>query len=428
MFKTNSSTRTPDSSLFTPKYLEALAKQKGLIKRTSSKFSATAMLYGLLKSVVSGDSSFSDMACYLEGYQKDSISRQAVHKRIGIEAADFMESITTQLLTSIVAGSNIIETKLFNRVILEDASIITMHDNNAKHFKSIPLKDRTTAAFKIDFAYDLLTGTALTCELIGALDNDKRAGARLVEQHVLPGDLVLRDMGYYSLERLVDIEERGAFWLSKLPTHIHGEIDGGDLNELLANTSETLIDREVYVSKRDRKKVRLIAVKASEEQANRKRVKARRTAKRHGKVQRKYADTRNSWHILVTNVDANQMEASDLITLYRVRWQIETVFKAWKQSLKLRKCFSKSSNPHHQRCLIYASLIVLLLSMKLTSNLQARSVTKVSVNKVSKHLTQFIARLKEVRQLASYRPKLRQVLMDKRKRISSLGHAEICLS
>ena len=55
-----------------------------------------------------------------------------------------------------------------------------------------------TAGVKIDFAFDLLTGSIVSHSLQAATEQDKSIGKEFVIE-VRRGDLVLRDMGYFSL-------------------------------------------------------------------------------------------------------------------------------------------------------------------------------------------------------------------------------------
>ena len=69
---------------------------------------------------------------------------------------------------------------------------------------------------KINLAFDLLTGSIIFHSLQAATEQDKVIGKEFVIE-VRLGDLVLRDMGYFSLSEFTAIELRGAWWLTRLP-------------------------------------------------------------------------------------------------------------------------------------------------------------------------------------------------------------------
>jgi IS4 transposase len=67
---------------------------------------------------------------------------------------------------------------------------------------------------------------------------------------------------------------------------------------------------------------------------------------------------------LVTNLPRETVPAADIVGLYRLRWQIELLFKELKSYCNLKK-FSKE-NKHIVKTLIYASFITVLLKRFLT--------------------------------------------------------------
>ena len=66
-----------------------------------------------------------------------------------------------------------------------------------------------TAGVKTNFAFDLLTGSIVSHSLQAATEQDKSIRKEFVIE-VRRGDLVLRDMGYLSLNEFTEIEQREA--------------------------------------------------------------------------------------------------------------------------------------------------------------------------------------------------------------------------
>lgn len=172
----------------------------------------------------------------------------------------------------------------------------------------------------------------------------------------------------------------------------------------------------------------MLATRATPKQAAEKQRKARKQASSHGKTQRKNTKLRGEWHILLTNIPEGVLSFSSIIELYALRWQIETIFKAWKQSSKLKACFNKESNPNHLNCLIHASLILLALSLRTTMMLQSVSSCWISLRKVAKRLSRHLVRLTDLESVNIYIPNEQQVTFDKRQRKSIMERALLCLS
>ena len=95
------------------------------------------------------------------------------------------------------------------RIIVEDASSQILPKSNAEEFPAHGNHHGQTAGVKIDFGYDLLSGTMVSHTREQATTQDKIIGKELLVQ-VMPGDLVLRDMGYFILDEFTAIEDLGA--------------------------------------------------------------------------------------------------------------------------------------------------------------------------------------------------------------------------
>jgi len=66
------------------------------------------------------------------------------------------------------------------------------------------------------------------------------------------------------------------------------------------------------------------------------------------------------WTVLITNVPVERLTLPEALTLLRVRWQIELLFKLWKSQAKIDEW--RSQNPWRILCDIYAKLIGLAMS------------------------------------------------------------------
>ena len=148
------------------------------------------------------------------------------------------------------------------------------------------------------------------------------------------------------------------------------------------------VDVEVCLGKRERVPVRLLAKRVGDEQARRRRANARRWVEgkpkgvrrpneRHhpsgAKRQRRRTRrrSRKSAHaalrakkILITNVPQELLSLDEGLVLARCRWQIELLWKLWKQVGKLDTW--RSAKPYRILTEIYAKLLGLLISHWLT--------------------------------------------------------------
>ena len=94
--------------------------------------------------------------------------------------------------------ATVVGSRAIQRILIEDASSQVMPKSNADAFPVHGTHYGKTAGVKIDFAFDLLTGSIVSHSLQAATEQDKSIGKEFVIE-VRRGDLVLRDMGYFSL-------------------------------------------------------------------------------------------------------------------------------------------------------------------------------------------------------------------------------------
>ena len=134
-------------------------------------------------------------------------------------------------------------------------------------------------------------------------------------------------------------------------------------------------------------------------------------------------------YLLVTNVNNDLMTAANPFKLYAIRWQIEITFRAWKQSAKLVSALARKSSQIHLLALMLASMLLLILTMKMTSLLQEtyRRV-HISIEKIADNLALFILGINSIWHLADYAPDPRHVKSDRRPRLTLREIAISCLS
>lgn len=428
MFNTISGSKLADRSKGLFRQLESLARETKLIVRRSAKFSAQGFLLSLFKSVLTGKASFEQIARSLKGSELKSISRQAVHGRVDQTAVSFMISVTGQALKERWGEQKLISSKDFNRVIIEDSSQAKTHVNNAEDFPGHGNGKGKTAGCKSDLAFDLLTGEPLFQTLHLATEQDRELGKDLVDL-VEKDDLILRDMGYFGMSEFDRIAHRGAYWLSRVPVSVKiCDTEGRKLETILRNSKAGQVELEVLVTD-DGHRARLLAVRAAPEVAKERRRKRREKARGLGKEPSKDMLLRDGWYLLITNIGEDLMGCSDLFKLYATRWQIEITFRAWKQSGQLIKALARDTNEFHLQCLMYAAIIILILTMKIASLLRQQRVhNRLSLEKLADDLGSHILTLISLDHFGDYDPDPRHVQMDRRSRKSLFQIATECLT
>lgn len=399
--------------------LDSIATRTGLVVRKSGKFTPAGFLQTLLGSVVTGLGSLNQLAGSLKDFVAAPMARQSLHERFSTRSTAFLMGVLTDLTEQRYRpAAEALRSGPVRRILIEDASGQVMPKANAAAFPAHGNRHGDTAGVKIDLAFDLLSGSVVSHSLNAATEQDGTVGRELVAG-VRPGDLVLRDMGYFALAEFAAIEERGGSWLSRLPLTAGVWLeDGKPLEKRLKRRGRDVLDLEVMVGA-EGKRCRLVAVRAAAEVVRARRAERRKKARECGKTACPKALARDGWHLMLTNLGGGEADVGQLAAVYRARWAVEIQFRAWKQALNLDKVLNRRSNEHHMQALVLAAMIAHQLGMRVASRMgELLGRAWVSYEKVYDLLAPHLVRARDLDELQGFAPEPRHIKRDKRRRKS----------
>lgn len=189
--------------------LDLLATQTRLVVRKSPKFSPGGFLQSLLSSVATGMASLNQIVGDLKDRVAAPMLRQSLHERFDIRSTAFLMAVLSDLMVQrFKPAAEVLEPTAIRRIIIEDASGQVMPKSNAESFAAHGNHHGATSGVKIDLSYDMLTDAIISHSLQAATTQHKTIGRELVAE-IRRGDLVLRDMGYFSLGEFTAIEAAG---------------------------------------------------------------------------------------------------------------------------------------------------------------------------------------------------------------------------
>jgi hypothetical protein len=199
--------------------------------------------------------------------------------------------------------------------------------------------------WRLHTAYDLVAARLTHVTL-----TDRHTAESLDHYALQLGDLVVADGGYgyrRSVATVVRQQADGVFRIH--PSTFPLEDAAGqpiDLLRWLRRHGAAVRSRPAWCRWHgQRYAVRVIAAKLPPAEARAARKRKRQTAKDHGR-QITLATLRGaSWVLLVTTLPADTWSDSDVLGLYRARWQVELVYKRMKQVLHLNQIRSKQREP-----------------------------------------------------------------------------------
>lgn len=348
---------------FNYNFVRQTAKETGFLKRSGKlKPEMFLSLCTLLKDSV-GKHSLQHL-CSAISYQFDtSISKQALHERFDTPAVYFLKQVYGQLASKQEGiSTSLVQNPLFSRIRIMDSTSFRLPNDYAEY------PGIHGYGVKVQLEYEWLRGVFLQNSVHPETKSDKDA-ARDRMDSLKSGDLLLRDLGYYSASLIKKIEKMGAFYISRVPSQTkfwlgsskEGWIQIKPEKDLKPKaTGETIDYGFIKVGGDPRNSFigRVVAQKLTPEQQKR-RERALQLKRQKGH-QTLSAKQRNNVQILVTNVTQEDLNAQDLYPLYSIRWQVEILFKAWKSLFEIDEI--RKMKQERFECHLYGTLIEILLS------------------------------------------------------------------
>ena len=175
------------------------------------------------------------------------------------------------------------------------------------------------------------------------------------------GALKLADLGYFNLDDFSAMSQQGIYFISRLKGGAKVVGEAGvemQISKMEAKWGPRF-ELPVELGAQHRLKVRLIGVKVSPEVAQRRRRQLKESARKKQRAPSQDQLSRCGWTLLITNVPAELASLEEVLALARARWQIELLFKLWKQQGQIDAWRSK--NPWRILCEVYAKLVAMII-------------------------------------------------------------------
>lgn len=289
----------------------------------------------------------------------------ALHQRFNKRTEKFFGQCLSLILSRRLLSGSPIETGLsesFSEILIIDSSSWKIPEQLQWAFPGCG-GSGGKAGCKLQFCYDYLTGEFhILEEMEGKLPDQKYT--RNLPSIISKSGIVIFDLGYWAFETFFDISQNEAFFLSRLNTQVQLWKKEGDaflavdLMKTLKNCSQQAIEIDLYLKKGSRFiKVRLVGYHAPEEVANIRRMRLRRTSQKKGYTASEQSLFYCNWSLFITNADIEMLPGEMLRTFYRLRWNVELIFKSWKSVLRMHKT-NVRKNQHRLKCELYAKLIL----------------------------------------------------------------------
>jgi Transposase DDE domain len=313
---------------------EQLGRETGFVKRRR-QLGGADFVQGLVFGLLANPKHSTEELANILGRRDVQISAAGLSQRFTQQAYTLLRLLLEEAIALGIQAPEPIPVELLSRfeaVILEDSTTIRLPGQFAEEWPSCGGGGRQSkAGLKVHVRWDLKEGGVQGLVLSPSRVADQSSSLR--QQGIAAGRLNVTDEGYCSLQWL----KGQPGWFISRPRSTVCFLDPVsrnvlDLEQIGPLVAGQALDCNVLVGKEAQLPARLIMLRVPEEVVAKRHARIRGEAKRRGHAQaNRQALARAKWTILITNVPGEKLELREVIVLQRARWQIERLFRLWKE-------------------------------------------------------------------------------------------------
>lgn len=279
---------------------------------------------------------------YLAGLISDTVSKQALWKRVNKNILPCLESILENALNLRIKKqylngaqtSSILST--FGRVFLQDSTTIKLSEILVSFYKGNISRGKQKSVLRIQAIYELLNGTFRLFKIGSFTDNDQ-GSARDIIKMIATNDLVIRDLGYFVIKIFKEITMSGAHFLTRFRNNCNVYCPkNNEKLKLIIILKNNVTDIDVLLGAKEKLNCRMVAIKLPNHIAAERRRKAKHNRDKRLNHSKEYMQLLD-WAIFFTSVGRDVWDYKAIMKVYKIRWHIEIIFKGWKSHFNIDK-------------------------------------------------------------------------------------------
>jgi len=304
-----------------------------------------------------------------------SVTESALSQRFRAESAEMFRSVL-QKLSAMTVELEKVDTPLlkqFSAVIVEDSSTVGLPPELSEVWKGCGGQYcEEDAAVQLFVWWNVLTGVVKGPFLCDGRTSDYNSPLQKGE---LPaGSLYLADLGFFN-KKTIEIITNGLkgelgrqgkrYVVTRLKSNTILYTRSGhrfNLRGVLPAQVGQVRELGVLLYKKSLP-MRMIMVKVPEEVALERQEKIRRSRKRHSQEISEEVLYLANWTIVLTNLPRTRADYTQVLVLLRLRWQIERLFRLWKEDGKIDEWRTKKA--YRILCEFYAKLCAMIMQSAL---------------------------------------------------------------
>lgn len=353
--------------------IEELGLSTGFHLRKVRKIDCLNFVTGFFLMLSLGKYSLNKWALHISMLIRKSVSKQAVLKKLQFRHEAFAVQVLARILRLDLQrqSGKALKSRVFaafNEVYLEDSTCVHLPAQLADFYPGSYSHTGPCATARIQLRLNLLGETYSQLKVQSYRDNDQKHAPDIVP--ILQAkDLVIRDLGYWTLNSLAQIMAQQAYVLSRYRygAYVYHAQSGQQIElhkhlRACRRKGISVWDQWVVLGKEAQLPVRIVAIKAPQAVVQQRIRKALKHRDRRANHSQAYMELL-AWTILITNVEEHIWSPKQMLQAYGLRWRIEMVFKCWKSKLALAKLFKNTSSPGPAQVTIGLHLFLAWLCM-----------------------------------------------------------------
>ncbi|OLE33663.1 MAG: hypothetical protein AUG45_06635 [Ktedonobacter sp. 13_1_20CM_3_54_15] len=340
-----------------------LARETGCIER-QRKFSGADLLQTLVFGWLSHPDASLETLASVATLREVEVTDTAVHKRFTQACAHFLHAILEEMTGVVVEADRQVPLELVNRfeaIVLEDSSTVALPNELVTCWQGCGgAPGEGHAALKLHVRWELKRGSLQGPKLTHGRTSDRSSPFK--EEPLPAGSLYIADLGYLDWGSIAARRAAGSYTLTRAQARtLYWTVEGKplQLDPLLPHQVGQTKELWVRVADEHRYLMRLLIIRVPEEVAKRRRADLEAEALRRNRPLRQRAWELADWTILLTDAPAHLLSLQEALVLLRERWQMEMLYKLWKQYGRIDEW--RTANQWRILCELYAKLIGLLL-------------------------------------------------------------------
>ncbi|MEP7170006.1 MAG: IS4 family transposase [Bacteroidota bacterium] len=386
-----------------------LAMKSGFKKRKPKKIKGKSLIISFIIMALKGSNTFEMWAQELSLATKRTLSKQAICKRMTACFVNFVHLVLTKIFSQHIEQTckkvkNSGKLKNFKNILVQDSTIICLPKCLSCCYPGNYSLGEIKALIKIQLIIELMSNKVVSFCITPYAKKDQSMSETIIDV-AKQGDLVLRDLGYFSLHVFEQLKDKGISFISRIKSgvKIFDPKTGMEINLVRLLRKEKKMDRWVLVGKEQKLLLRIVALRLADEIANEKIRKEKKNRDKRLNHSNDYFELMR-YNIYITTEHYSSLSTTKVAQVYTLRWRIETIFKTWKSNFHLQKLIVPNIKMTNERVesIIYLMLIFIMqfqlriYNQVLGMHKTGSTIVNISITKLSKFIAERIKDILEI--------------------------------